>query len=293
MRAGEHPAVEAWPNGFAFHLAGSLSYGLGVPLLAVLLSSVAYACYRRTDGDWLILPFLVVWYLMIGVAKVRYMRYAMPLLPVLAILGGRMTADVRLSAGSQPRKARLRVAAGIVTLAVIAYADMTALAHVLAYGARRFSREDVLKASAIAPGDSVGLIWAPWFCHPPVAYVNGGQVLNRHPIWRTLARSPYDVRVVGYSPDEADLPGYMIVTSFELRDVRRAQTAEWRSMERILGEHYTLVAREPPPPRPPVWFLGRPLSRAPADWLYPFPGIEVYRLRSEDREGLRRSPGKS
>jgi hypothetical protein len=278
MKVGEHPAVEAWPNGYAFHILGSLAYGLGWPLLIVLLGSLAYACYRRANGDWLIVPFILLWYLMIGAAKVRYMRYAMPLVPMLAVLGGRLCSEVALMRRPASPTRWLRAGGPLIVGVLILLAEIAALLQAVAYSGPGASRPALLKQAGVAAGDSVGLIWSPWFPHPPVAYVNGGAVLNRHPVWREFARSPYDVRVVGYAPDEADLPEFLVTTRFEVRDARKADTAEWRSIDGALRQHYRLVAEEQLGRR---WLgrFGPPLEDAPADWLYPFPGIRIYCLQ--------------
>jgi 4-amino-4-deoxy-L-arabinose transferase-like glycosyltransferase len=284
MKVGEHPAVEVWPNGYAFHLLASLAYGLGWPLLIALLAAFAYACYRRANGDWLLVPFILVWYLMIGAAKVRYMRYAMPLVPMLAVLGGRLCSDVALMRRPAARTRWLRSGVPLVVCVLVLVAEMAALLQAVAYSGPGASRPALLRRAGVAAGDSVGLIWAPWFPHPPVAYVNGGAVLNRHPVWREFARSPYDVRVMGYAPDEADLPEFLVTTRFEVRDARKAGTADWRSIDGALREHYHLVAEEQLGPR---WLgrFGPPLEDAPADWLYPFPGIRVYRLLPRQEAG--------
>jgi 4-amino-4-deoxy-L-arabinose transferase-like glycosyltransferase len=292
MRVGEHPAVEATLPGPAFHLVGSLAYGLGWPTLIVSLVALAFALTRRRRRDWLLLIFLVVWYVVISLAKVRYMRYAIPLLPIFALLTGRMLSQV-MDRAAQPRTIARR--AGLIVLRAAAVA---ALGHALLY---TWAYDDAMVALSVGPGgvrsdclpnagaergDSVGLLWPPWFCHPPLEYVNGGHVIRGQRVWYDFDPkryvSPYEVRILGYDPPE-DPPKFLVTTAFEVRDHVRADTEAWRNLSRTLTTHYTLDLQGQYDPATQLGKLpGADIRNAPMDWLYPFPGILVYRLRSDE-----------
>ena len=298
MRVGEHPAVEATPPGPIFHLVGSLAYGLGWPMLVLSLVSVGLSLSRARRRDWLLLSFLVLWYVMISLAKVRYMRYAVPMLPILALLVGRLLDE--LARRVADHRARVKR----VALALVRVGAVVALCHALVYtwtyddamaslAGDRDARADYLLRAGAGVGDSIGLIWPPWFCHPPVEYVNGGAVLGNHPLWRQFRRSPYDVRSVGFGPPE-ELPTFFITTSFEVRDHERAGTAQWRKLQDTLWAHYEQEVLYDP-----AAHLGRlpgtDMHGAPSDWLYPFPEITVYRRRpgapADEAVGGSRAPG--
>ncbi len=285
MRVGEHPAVEATPPGPVFHLVGSLAYGLGWPMLVLALAAVVYAVVKRRRRDWLLLSFLAAWFIMISLANVRYMRYAIPMLPILALLIGRMLNGF-MQRAREPQSRLRRV--GLQALRIAAVAALChALVYTWAYDDAMASvtgtggaRADCLLRAGAGVGDAVGLIWPPWFCHPPVAYVNGGAMLRAMPIWRQFRRSPYEVRALGYDPPQ-QLPEFYVVTSFELRDHERVGTEAWRNVSQMLATHYTHVVQYDPAGQLGK-LPGADMHNAPMDWLYPFPQINVYRLRSGD-----------
>ncbi|MFQ5810375.1 MAG: hypothetical protein ACE5JM_12205, partial [Armatimonadota bacterium] len=289
-RTGEYFAVAATPPGPVFHLVGSLAYGLGWPTLLLSLLAVGLALTRRRRRDWLLLSFLVLWYASISLPQVRYMRYAIPLLPILALLVGRLLDELRKRA-SEPALPAKRALLAIVRIAAVA-----ALCHALLYtwayddamaglAGDGGPRAECLPAAGAEAGDSVGTIWPPWFCHPPVEYVNGGHILGHHRVWRRFRRSPYDVRRIGFDLDAAEqLPSFFITTSFEVRYHQRLGTREWRNLQETLWTHYVGEVLYQPAAR--LGHLpGADMHEAPADWLYPFPEIAVYRLDPDASPG--------
>ena len=81
-------------SGFVYHITRNLDAGLGLPLLLLSLASIVYAVYRRERGDGLLAAFALPYYVLIGLAVVRYARYVIPLLPILALWTGRLLADL-------------------------------------------------------------------------------------------------------------------------------------------------------------------------------------------------------
>ena len=102
-------------SGFVYHITRNLDAGLGLPLLLLSLSAIVYAAYRRERGDGLLAAFALPYYVLIGLAVVRYARYIIPLLPILALWTGRLLAD--LSRLPHPIWRRTGVTVGAAVLA--------------------------------------------------------------------------------------------------------------------------------------------------------------------------------
>jgi hypothetical protein len=104
----------------------SLWYGLDPPLFGLCIAGAAYALYRRTRADWVLLAFLAVYFGLMGAGHAVFARYAEPLLPVLCLLGGRLLVEVAARVTGRVRPA-LVVGLGIVLMA------FPALLHDLAF----------------------------------------------------------------------------------------------------------------------------------------------------------------
>ncbi len=276
MRRGDGAAVlAATPPGLVFHCTRSLAYGLTWPLLIVSLIGLAQAARRRERGDYAILVFVFAWYLMIGLAKTRYMRYAIPLLPPLALLSGRLLASPSAWAALRGRWRVVCSAAG--WLCVVLAGAYTVRYDASLSATSEHDRVADSIARAAAPGSTIGTLRPLWYCHPPVGFLNGGAVLNSNPLWRLFARSPYDLRTVGLPVLERT--EYLVVTEAEVAYDRQQDSADWRALEAALWE-YELLRGEPAPAWSPdrLWPLPIAGPYPPPDWLYPFPGISVYRL---------------
>ncbi|GFP26889.1 ArnT family glycosyltransferase [Candidatus Hakubella thermalkaliphila] len=87
------PGIDLGP-GWIYHLAFSLRYGLGLPLLLASLGGTAYALYRHRKSDLLLLSFPLAYYLVAGSSHTVFVRYAIPLLPFLNIFAALLIHDV-------------------------------------------------------------------------------------------------------------------------------------------------------------------------------------------------------
>lgn len=71
-------------SGFVYHFA-NLVVGIGLVLVAIAVGGLGWAAYRRHAWAFVLLAFLVPYYLLIGRAEVKYMRYTFPLYVGLAV----------------------------------------------------------------------------------------------------------------------------------------------------------------------------------------------------------------
>jgi 4-amino-4-deoxy-L-arabinose transferase-like glycosyltransferase len=64
------------------------------PLVAVGIAGIAWAALKRRRGDLLLLSFVVPYYLLISLWRVRFERNLVALFPILTVLAGRLLVDM-------------------------------------------------------------------------------------------------------------------------------------------------------------------------------------------------------
>lgn len=108
----------ARPSLFLFYL-NVLLQSMGWPLFLISMAGLVYGIWKRTAGDVILVPFALVFYLIISSATsefLYYPRYTLPIVVVLSVLAGRMLFELwqryRLP---NPVVALLLVAASIAT----------------------------------------------------------------------------------------------------------------------------------------------------------------------------------
>ena len=219
VQNADDPTFRDTGNGFVYQIVRNLDAGLGLPLLVLTLAAVGYALYRRQRGDGLLALFALPYYVLISLAAVRYARYTIPLLPVLALWTGRLLAD-----GSRLPRFALRVpaaaSAGIVLL-------LTLLNTVLLEGpmARLDPRDEALQEiNHTSPTATVGFVVQPWFGSPPVSPYFP---LPRPGGWRGVLSEHEAARIVygGKDWDAATLrakkPDYVALSEYDYDDALR------------------------------------------------------------------------
>jgi 4-amino-4-deoxy-L-arabinose transferase-like glycosyltransferase len=83
-------------NLFLFYF-DSLEESMGLILLIVSLIAVIYSFFRRREEDIILIVFLISFYLAIALfdnPSLRYPRYILPMIPVLAVLSGRVLQEL-------------------------------------------------------------------------------------------------------------------------------------------------------------------------------------------------------
>lgn len=269
MRDGEWPAREADPSGHWFHVVHLTMTTLGATIFA-LFGAWALLRDRRYRNPTLILVlFAVLWLLMIGSSGVRYGRYVMPIVPVVAVLAAASPLLVWRN------KAELKLAAVLAIGALLgANAYHSAL---LSYEMMQPDDRDRtlwLLAEYVPQTETVGTVWEPWFQGPPLDYVNGGAILRQNRLWQTFSRQVRPHITVGQDADALGdtLPYAVVYSNFEVRDALRIEhgpTLEWMQ---VLSEEYRLVWYKPTR-APLAGILG---WVPPQDWLYPFPELTLW-----------------
>ena len=110
------------PNLFWFYIT-ALAHSMGWPLLLVSFAGAAYALWRRTAADVLLLAFALIFYLALSGtgSELYYPRYILPVIVVLALLAGRLVYEQWPQAGATIAKRALAVTLVVVLVALPAY----------------------------------------------------------------------------------------------------------------------------------------------------------------------------
>ncbi|MCH7903936.1 MAG: glycosyltransferase family 39 protein [Armatimonadetes bacterium] len=219
------------PSGFIFHLQ-NLSVAFGFVLLLVGAFGLGRAVFRRHAWAIALVAFALAYYILIGRAEVKFVRYVFPLIPVLCIGVGWLAGRAHISP-SQPIKH------GVVFLAILGVGGVGGGGLTLAVNTTiLMTQEDVRDAFAreimelLEDGESVGFVSDPWFYSIPL-------------FPDSAAMRPFDPRessmfsdsknpLLLYVPDNPDErfswdvrlltelePTYVVYSSFEFADLAR------------------------------------------------------------------------
>lgn len=243
-REGSGELFQNTGNGWWYHLAFNLPYLMTWPLA---LAGVAGAWTARKDRFlWPLLAFLVVYFVVTGSSEVRFMRYLIPLSPLLVLL-----AAYWVKGRKTPR------ILGTVLLPCAVYGAACALSPLVSVDPRDRALE-VIRWSGKQPV----IVGNPWF-YTPAFQPRGDNV----PV--------PEVTSIHWNPAAFDpATQVLVISEYEVREALRLRPngPEFQFLKavtgkadsfRIFGNHF--AAQSPVTPGPYV----------PHDYLYTFPGTMV------------------
>lgn len=214
--------------GFVYHLQ-NLFTGYGLLLLLVSLAGLVYAVRAKSPLAWIVLLTVVPYYLLIGRAEVKFMRYTFPLMVGAAAGFGYLMGEARRRGG----KNHAWVAAGILGLGGLDPGGLRGAATVAAWMANEDPRDAAgryLRENA----ESVGLVSDPWFYSPTVFPQANLPRAAGFPRLTAAMQSQEKPRVERYLPPNPDergtwdlrlleetRPQFVVISSFEERDLAR------------------------------------------------------------------------
>lgn len=284
MRTGDDPWMLAiYPSGWVFHLSG-LALGTGFAMLAAAAVGLAVVIAEGHHTSAPLAVFALVGFAVTAGAQVRYARYEIALLPVIAVLAAGVLSLERRNDGSTA----LTAVARALTIALLLVGSVTGAALVDQALLRALVQPDArdvglqVIAARVPPDGRVGLLTEPWFHHPPVDYCNGGVALRGNPLWGAYRRPVRELVILGTDAEALrhELPDGVVVTGWEVDAALYAGDARTVAFMAALDE----AGYEPTAtPGAAAW---RPGVRPPAsDWLYPFPRVAIYLRHPTPREG--------
>jgi 4-amino-4-deoxy-L-arabinose transferase-like glycosyltransferase len=270
MREGD-PTKAADPCGWHFQ-ARALAYAVGGPIpLTALLALFAVGCRATWPRSLPIVLLALAWYLMIGATSVRYARYALPLVPLLAVV-----AASPLSMASR-LKPLVRATAALCALGMLVAS--TALSGSLAF--RPEPRDTALQHTkeAVPRGERIGVARTIWFDMPPLDFVNGGDALGR--MFAELRRPVRPLAVIPNFDAQAlreERPPWFVESDFQTADWLRSGDRKAAAFRQALEAQYTLERAY----SRTGWIATSRWGPVPHDFSYPFTTVRVWHLKGPE-----------
>ncbi|MEP6754034.1 MAG: hypothetical protein ABJA67_00925, partial [Chthonomonadales bacterium] len=257
------------PNGLYYHIVSSMRYGIGIPMLLLVLVSVGWTIRTRSKSDIYLLLFLVPYYLVIGFSQVKFLRYIIPMLPVLSLFVGRFLAE------PWPQISMLRavrVCGGEV--ATITLFITFAMVNTFSTTDSRDEARDWMDKN-IKVGSTVAFIGIPWYFSPPLSPL----FFAPSPATRRTAGEGLHFQLIipngEWTPETlAANPQYFAVSEFETGDAIRIGLPAAKPFFEHWKSDYIAHEFEKTPT-----FMGISLGKpeyVPNDWLYTFPRTTIY-----------------
>ena len=147
-------------NGWWYHLAVSLPFGLGPALLIAALLGLIPALQQRTKSDWLLLAFFLVYFGLTGFSNVRFARYMLPLFPVFCLWAARFLLGVKIRG--------IASGGGFLIVPPLTLYGSCSLLLCMTTQDPRDAAADYLERTA-PQGASVAFATVPWFYSPPLS----------------------------------------------------------------------------------------------------------------------------
>ena len=164
---GHGLVFEGTANGFLYHLL-NLFQGIGAFATMIGIGALGYAAYRKQIWAIALLAFMLPYYVLIGRAEVKFLRYTFPLYVGLSVGFG-----WAISKGQEHKKlGRYVVGAGILAIGGLDGSGLVGAARFTGYMTAEDPRDAAaryLKEQAKTnPAMVVGLPEDPWFWSPPL-----------------------------------------------------------------------------------------------------------------------------
>jgi 4-amino-4-deoxy-L-arabinose transferase-like glycosyltransferase len=103
--------------GWPYHLTVSLRYGLGIPLLGLALLGIVTTIARRDSAGLVLLAFSATFFLVMGHSRAVFVRYMVPLAPVLCLFAA--SAVFAIAEYAAPLQARRTAFAFSALVAIV------------------------------------------------------------------------------------------------------------------------------------------------------------------------------
>lgn len=257
-------------SGFLYHIV-NLFFGLG-PILTVMgVLGLGYGAWKRQPWALALGAFFLLYYVLIGRAESKFLRYTFPLEVGLAAGFGYLVGGAQRRVGGSGRTAtlgRLVVAAGIAGLGGIDMGGMVGAVRMTSWMAGEDPRDTagryIKSQSASNPASTVGLASDPWYwtpaVYPDAALIRSiplekrleelAQTSQPHVVYHvTPGEAPhnFDVRLLTQDrPDRVAMSSFEFYDPIRIRNLpglapdERAQADQADQFQRELGASYVL-----------------------------------------------------
>ncbi len=245
-KAGHGVVFMATSPAFFYHI-GNLSAGASILTLVLGLAGIGWLTVKKQTWGILLAIFFVTYYFAVSGGQIKFMRYVLPLIPILAVGVGYMIQKIQ-----EAGKEKAGVAIGLLVIGGI---DRGGLVQGGALTAQMMLPDgrDVAGKYLIEKGDvTVGLVDDPWFWSPTVnpdtditRMIGPKNLIEMWTGWtkpkvvRHLPPNPnerveWDVKLV-----TEDKPDYISFSSFEYVPFKRMSELSTKSdLENLYASRY-------------------------------------------------------
>lgn len=154
-------------NGFLYH-GSNLLYGVGTILTLLGLAGLGYFAFKKQVWALALLAFFLPYFLVIGRAEVKFIRYTFPMYIALGAGFGALMAEANRRGGGLGR--------GVVILGILGLGGLDSRGLLgTALNTGQMMGEDPRDEAVrwlrqnVTAGNSVGLAEDPWFWNPPLS----------------------------------------------------------------------------------------------------------------------------
>ncbi|MDI6827775.1 MAG: glycosyltransferase family 39 protein, partial [Armatimonadota bacterium] len=269
-------------SGFVYHIIHSFIPGMGLPILILAIVGVMFAIKKWTPQDAMLIAFLVPYYVLIGVAQVKFARYTIPILPPLVLLAARIPGKLMewLDENKNLARSAGKIAVSVTIVLIVLYILLFSIS-LDGVMARKDNRDAALAwiRKNIPPGSSIAVPTIPWFYTPPLdpRFSYGSAQIRFE-----AAQSVAEYAIVTDENQEWNWrllrdsePDFVILSEFEYEDRLRIGDQAAIDYFAILHNRYRLVRQFDSPPS----IFGRKfplLVELPHDMSYANPTIQIY-----------------
>ncbi len=194
---------------FIFYFTNIMHHGIGLVLTILCLLGIVYFAWnqRRKKETWIIFSFILFYYLEISLATWITTRYALILMPFLAILIGFMLVDLYKKISWKKSFVTVVLLLYIYNLAFFYnFIDMV-LQPIAQEQFDRYQRENLNLSKD----------------NPDIVFVLGYEDLFTYPVKTDFAARGLLLKEIEANP-KIDVPGkYLLISSFYLRNARRVE----------------------------------------------------------------------
>ncbi|MDF2439880.1 MAG: hypothetical protein JWN98_864 [Abditibacteriota bacterium] len=271
-RQGSGEIFQQTGNGWWYHATFNLPFALTAPL--AVLSFIGLLLAFRDARSKYFVPlgvFALLYFLAIGTSQVRFLRYTLPLAPVLCIFAALAIEWIaaRLTRNEAPSSKYFRGLAAVL-VAVVFMGTLNVVWPFISTDPRDAAAQWL--RGAAPPGATIALATPPWFWTPPLT------PRDSPPPSREIHQPPdgrFQLEVAGFDFAKMLLSRYVVMSEFEWRDKIRLNDPAYRAYGQELAS--THFAPQVFRTTVPLELPGREF--VPHDFLYSHPQIRVYQRR--------------
>jgi 4-amino-4-deoxy-L-arabinose transferase-like glycosyltransferase len=227
---GHGTVFAATSPGFIYHLA-NLTYGFGTLLTLMGLVGLVWAGIKKQPWAIAVGLFAVVYYFLIGRADIKFLRYTLPLMPVLAMGFAWMVSEAHKKENQYWKVVGFLGILGLGGMVSGGLGRSVIMSSWMANDDPRDEAADWLATNG--EGKSVGLVSDAWFYTPPL-YPQTGATRPFSQQHIDNMRAAYSPTVTQHLPLDVtkrkawdsllatdDQPDFIVYSSFESDDLKR------------------------------------------------------------------------